>query len=289
MTVREPAISRSAWLGPPLKGPARRIVSLVPSLTEAAFRIGVGDALVGRTEFCIRPAGEADGVEAVGGTKNPDLNRIAQLKPDVVLANREENTKKRVLALAREFPVWLTDPQSPVDVPHLWTELGEIAGTASAGRRLADQARQALQAARERVLQLGQRRPSFVYFVWKSPCMAAGHGTYISNLLEAAGFRNGLPAELLRFPKLEPASLTQLKADIHFFSSEPYDFELPRDLDLLGDGGLFRREEKCYISPSGIRARLVEAQKLSWYPSLTVEGLAYAARLLDEALQLKRR
>ena len=73
---RSQNLSRSVWMGPEAKLPARRIISLVPSLTEAVFQIGAGGRLAARTEFCVRPAEGAPSVEAVGGTKNPRVERI---------------------------------------------------------------------------------------------------------------------------------------------------------------------------------------------------------------------
>ncbi|TFG91579.1 MAG: hypothetical protein E4H11_10640, partial [Myxococcales bacterium] len=88
---------------------ARRIVSLVPSLSEALFALGLGDRLVGVTDWCVHPRALVAPLPKVGGTKNPSLARIAELAPDLVLANREENRRRDVEALeARGIDVWVT-------------------------------------------------------------------------------------------------------------------------------------------------------------------------------------
>jgi len=229
----------------------------VPSLTDAAFALGVGDRVVGRTEFCVRPRGDVERVEQVGGTKNPDVEHVRALAPDVILANREENTKHRVEALAEDFPVWLTDPRGPDDVPDLWRELGHI--TARDGDAFARACEEELAAARAAA---PERRPTFLYYVWKGPWIVAGHDTYISALLEAAGWRNALPAEKTRFPRLGSEDIAVLGCDLHMLSSEPYAFKIA----------------EAPAQP----ARLVDGEVLSWYPSLTVEGLRYARKLLEE-------
>ena len=271
------------WLGPELAGPAKRIVSLVPSLTEAVFMLAAGGTVVGRTRWCVRPPGAVETVPAVGGTKNPDVARVLDLRPDVILASREENTRHRVLRLAEHVPVWLADPHGPEDVPALWRGLGEVTGR----RREADRHAAATAEALEAVREWSRGRPPgprFVYLVWKSPWIAAGPDTYISRLLEAAGLRNVVPRGPERYPKLEDAALAAARTDAYLFSTEPFAFRLPRDLGPLWlvDGtdvdGWFRVQ-------GGRLAALVDAQPLSWYPSLTARGLA-GARGLREVVRV---
>jgi ABC-type Fe3+-hydroxamate transport system substrate-binding protein len=261
-------------MGPAFEAPARRVVSLVPSLTHALFELGAGSAVVGRTEFCVRPAEGLASIEAIGGTKNPDVDRVRALAPELVLANREENTRRRVERIAERVPVLLTDPHSPSDVPPLWRVLGEVTGRGETGERLAREVEAELGRAAESP---SAAAPSFVYWIWRDPWMAAGHGTYISTMLEAAGWRNALPADCSSYPKVEPSEVDALVVQVMLFSSEPYAFSLPRDLDAfpgpaVEDGGLWRL-------PGGMLAAPVDGQLLSWYPSLTASGLRLAREL----------
>ncbi|MCB1153056.1 ABC transporter substrate-binding protein [bacterium] len=279
--------TKTEWLGPPRQGPARRIVSLVPSLTEAVFYLHAQDRLVARTEWCVRPRGEVEAWEAVGGTKNPDMARIAELQPDVILANREENLKKHIERLAETTPVWLTDPVGPEDVPALWEELGVITGETDAANRLARETADELENTKSAAA--SGPRPSFVYFVWKDPWMVAGHATYISNLLVAAGWANALAPEHTRFPKLDADEVLAIPdVDAYIYSSEPYNFELPRDLLLPDAVAVSKVADDWYAVQSGRLAAFVDAEPLSWYPSLTVEGLKNAARLRERLLELQR-
>jgi ABC-type Fe3+-hydroxamate transport system substrate-binding protein len=262
--------SSSEWLGPPFRGPAERIVSLVPSLTHAVFSLGAGDAVVGRTEYCVLPEAEVERAEVVGGTKNPDVDRVFALSPDLILANREENTRRRVENMAERVPVLLTDPGSPSDVPALWRELGAVCGRQPEGDRRAREVEDELGRAPED----GAR---FVYWIWRDPWMAAGHGTYISELLTAAGWRNALSPERTRYPRVDPAEIEALIPDAMLFSSEPFDFELPRDLDAFA--GPADAAGNVWRLANGTAAIEVDGRLLSWYPSLTAAGLNYARGL----------
>lgn len=262
--------TRSSWLGAAAGLPARRLVSLVPSLTEAVFELGAGRSLVGRTRFCVEPRPDVDRVPVVGGTKSVHVDEVLALAPDVVLANREENVREPVEAIARRAPVWLSDPRGPADVPPLWRELGRICGARADAERRARAVEGALRAAREDV---PAAPPTFVYWVWRDPWMAAGHDTYISRLLVAAGWRNAVPAELRRYPRLEPATALALAPAAMLFPDEPYPFSLPADLDAFGAAG---RAAGPGWRVGGVGAVEVDGRAFGWYPSRTLQGLALA-------------
>jgi ABC-type hemin transport system substrate-binding protein len=245
--MREPG-SPSEWLGPPFRGPAGRLVSLVPSLTHAVFELGAGDAVVGR---------------------------VLALAPDAVLANREENTRRRVERIAVSMPVLVTDPRSPADIPALWRELGAVCGREAEGERLAREVEAELVPPRT------EHRPRFVYWIWRDPWMAAGHGTYISELLVAAGWRNALPPDRTRYPKVDPDEIDDLAPEVMLFSSEPYEFELPRDLDAFP--GFTDKNRGIWRLPGGPAALAVDGRLFSWYPSLTAAGLRTARELVQPA------
>ncbi len=267
---------RSEWMGPPLRRPARRVVSLVPSLTDALFALGAGVTVVGRTDFCVRPRGRVETVPAVGGTKNPDVARVLALEPELVLANREENTRRRITDIAASVPVLLTDPATPDDVPALWRELGDAVGRGERARELAAVCDAALvEAAASRPA----RTPRFLYWIWRDPWMAAGHGTYISELLTAAGWCNALPPGRTRYPKVEPGEVPGLGADALLFASEPYGFSVPADADALWAAAGAATTAAGRDRPTCLR---VDGELLSWYPSLTAAGLGYAVRLRQQ-------
>lgn len=266
--------STSSWLGPAFEPPARRLVSLVPSLTHGVFELGAGEIVVGRTEYCIRPVARVAGVPVVGGTKNPDVAAVLALHPDLVLANREENTRRRVERIAEGAPVLLTDPRGPEAVPGLWRALGIVCGRPEAGERHAAEVESELERCRQ---EPSGAAPRFVYWIWRDPWMAAGPDTYISRLLETAGWRNAVPGGADRYPRLEPSSVHDLGVGVLLFSSEPYGFQLPRDLDAFPPPA--HPLEGRWKLGSGAVAVEVDGQLFSWYPSLTAAGLRTAREL----------
>ena len=153
-----------------------RVVSLVPSLTETLFALGAGDDVVGITDFCIFPPGIDR--PRVGGTKNPSVVRIRELRPDIVYMNIEENLKRHADEIATFTRVIATEPKTISDVANLITMLGSIHGCEE-------------KAAELNALLTGNWQPAtrftFAVPIWKRPWMWCGGDTYVSNLVESAG------------------------------------------------------------------------------------------------------
>jgi ABC-type Fe3+-hydroxamate transport system substrate-binding protein len=189
-----------------------RVVSLVPSLTETLFAIGAGDSVVGITNFCIFP----EGIDRprVGGTKTPSIERIRQLRPDIVYVNIEENLKRHADEIARFAKVIATEPKTIADVANMITMLGSIHSCEARARELAGQI-------------TDHRQPTtkftFVVPIWKKPWMWCGGDTYVSNLVESAGGRN-LLRDRDRYPSIDLADVLALRPDIVFLPDEPYPF-----------------------------------------------------------------
>ncbi len=281
-------MSRSQWLGPAFHAPAKRVISLVPSLTESLFMLGAGDLLTGRTEYCVKPEDKVQEVETFGGTKNILIEKILAAAPDLVLANKEENVRRQVTAVAERIPVLLTDPLAPEDAIDLWSELGLATGQVGKSEELADDVRKALDKAKIYTKHLPALRTPFIYFVWKDPWMVAGHKTYISNLLWKCGFGNALPYGFDRFPPIEPDECFDCLPYVYFYSTEPYPFELPRDLIVPPDATITALDPHWFEIGEDSFATLVDAEKLSWYPSQTAEGLHYAMMLRTRMKKLLR-
>jgi iron complex transport system substrate-binding protein len=196
--------------------PPRRVVSLVPSLTETLFDLGAGDCVVGITDFCIFPP-DLD-LPRLGGTKNPKIDRIRALTPDLVHMNLEENLERHAREIETFAPVFVTEPKSVDDVATMIVTLGELHSRVAP----ADELVHALQ--HERAA-LPQRRFTFACPIWKKPWMWCGGDTYVSRLVEAAGGVN-VVAELTRYPALELDTVLARRPDIIFLPDEPYVFTL---------------------------------------------------------------
>ncbi len=192
----------------------RRVVSLVPSLTETLFEIGAGDAVVGITDYCIFPPDLP--LPRLGGTKNPSIEGIRALRPDLVYMNYEENLKRHADEIAEFAPVSASEPKSVADVIELITRLGQ---THSCEARAAE--------INADLIPVRDRRPattfSFLVPIWKKPWMWCGGDTYVSNLVESVGGRN-LLGHQKRYPTMDLECALALQPDIIFLPDEPYGF-----------------------------------------------------------------
>jgi ABC-type Fe3+-hydroxamate transport system substrate-binding protein len=185
-----------------------RVVSLVPSLTETLFDLGAGADVAGITDWCIFPEGLE--LPRVGGTKNPRVDAIERLKPDIVYMNQEENLAKHAREIEKFARVHVSEPKTVDDVAALFRELGHIHGRDP--QPLLDR----LTAARA----MPQRDFTFAVAIWKKPWMWCGGDTYVSDLVEQTGGRNVLHDQK-RYPSIDIADIA---ADVIFLPDEPYAF-----------------------------------------------------------------
>ncbi|MEM8713557.1 MAG: helical backbone metal receptor, partial [Planctomycetota bacterium] len=174
---------------PDRNDPARlpRYVSLVPSLTETLFALGVGAQVVGATKFCVHPREGADHLVRVGGTKDPRVDRIVSLRPTCVFVNEEENRREDVEALREAgVHVHVTFPRRVADVAPMIEEVAGVVGRREKGSELARELEQAsadLDRLRRRSSGVGapdRVAPRFLVLVWRNPWIAAGSDTFLS-------------------------------------------------------------------------------------------------------------
>jgi ABC-type Fe3+-hydroxamate transport system substrate-binding protein len=212
-----------------LAAPPRRIVSLVPSITEALFALGLGSRVVGVTEWCIHPAGDVAGLPKLGGTKNPDVEGIARLAPDLVIANHEENTRRAVEQLeAAGLAVWVTYPRTVREGAQLLSDLADLAGLApdaAARRDVALPALAVVDEAEQAAKNAASLRPRVFCPIWKDPWMVVGADTYAHDMLRLCGADNPF-AEFgdRRYPIVEIADIEAARPDVVLLPDEPYRF-----------------------------------------------------------------
>lgn len=254
-----------------LDAPPGRIVSLVPSLTEALFALGAGDRVVGVTRFCEEPAPAVASLSKVGGTKTPDISAIVALRPDLVIASTEENQEADVVALRQAgISVYVTFFPT---VAAALDGLGEIADIVRA-----EPERQLwLAAARHLVATFAQRGgPSVPYFcpIWRRPSMVARRDTYMSDLLALAGGRSVFPDDgPAHYYAVELGELARLAPAVILLPDEPYRFA-PRHLsDFEPDAGV--------PAVAAGRIHFVDGKALSWYGPRTAAALDEFSRLFD--------
>jgi ABC-type Fe3+-hydroxamate transport system substrate-binding protein len=234
-----------------------RIISLVPSQTELLVDLGVEGRLLGRTRYCIHPREKLATVPAVGGTKRVDLSLIQTLKPDLVIAEKEENPQDVVDSLAALAPVYVTDVVSISSAVSMCRDVGQLAGLAPEAERLAAQIEAAMNGAKNLV----ERPERVLYLIWRKPWMAAGEGTFIHACLEHIGFKNAVSPST-RYPELDLDSLVSLNPDRVFLSSEPFPFKESH-------------AEEIRSALPRARVELVDGELFSWYGSRMLKMPAY--------------
>jgi ABC-type Fe3+-hydroxamate transport system substrate-binding protein len=175
----------------PVTKPPRRVVSLVPSVTESLFDLNLGDRLVGITDYCIYPAASVAKLPRIGGTKTPDVRRIIDLKPDLVIANQEENRKEDVVALQEAgIAVWVTFPRTVADAFNLlWNIMHTFDEPTMVPRiRLMEQTMDWIWRISEKKL---EDNPCRVFVpIWLDPLMTFNADTYAHDLLRICGAIN---------------------------------------------------------------------------------------------------
>ncbi|GGA91630.1 helical backbone metal receptor [Puia dinghuensis] len=236
----------------------RRIISLVPSQTELLYTLGLDAAVVGITKFCVHPESWFRTKPRVGGTKAIDPARVDALKPDLIIANKEENEKPQIEALAARYPVWVSDVKNLSDALAMIRSLGQLTGATTMATALASTI-----ATRFNQLPIPTQPIPAAYFIWRNPWMVAGGDTFINDMLHYCGFTN-IFAGHDRYPTVD---LSSLAGPVHILlSSEPYPFR-ERHID----------EIKEVLPEAAVR--LVDGEFFSWYGSRLLDAPAYFSDL----------
>ena len=248
-----------------------RIVSLCPSLTELLFDLGRGDDLVGVTRWCVHPRPAVDAIEKVGGTKNPDVERILALEPDLVLLNREENRREDADALsAAGLSCHISMPRNAAETADMVLEIGDAVERRHEAGAIAARIHARAAAAARRAAD--HPTVPFAYLIWRRPWMAAGANTYAHALLELAGGRNVFAGHPERYPEIEAEELAGAAPHLVLLSTEPFPFEATHIRELAVATGL---PESAF--------QIADGEYLSWHGSRTPAGIDYASGLISQA------
>ncbi|HEX6291033.1 MAG TPA: helical backbone metal receptor [Herpetosiphonaceae bacterium] len=226
----------------------QRIVSLVPSLTEWLFALGLDERVVGVTDFCTRPTAAVAAKPRLRGTKNPDRARIIALEPDLVIANKEENRERDVEALAAAgLAVFVTDPCTVAQAIETLAGLAQVVDAADAAQPLLAEMR-AVYAETMAVADPGRR---VLAPIWRDPWMAIGSQTYADDLLRVCGGQNVAASLPGRYPRFALEQIPALRPDLIVLPSEPYAFS---SVDLSALEPFF-----------GGAVHFVDGELLTWY------------------------
>jgi len=287
-------------IDPPLLRPPHRIVSLVPSLTEVLFAFGLGARLVGVTEYCVEPQPQVRLKPTIGGTKNPDVQAILRLAPDLVVANVEENRQEDVQFLqAHGIPVFVSFPKTlPMALTTLRT-LAEVSGARDMARPVLARIEAAYQ--ETKALAAG-RRPVRVFCpIWRDPWMTINRDTFIHDMLATCGGANvfaererrfPLAADLgqspamagvrvegrdRRYPRITLQEMATLRPEVIVLPDEPYRFTGADTVD-------FSQFPEVPAVRNG-RIHVVDGKLVCWYWTRLDESLRTLRQILFTAAE----
>lgn len=229
----------------------KRIVSLVPSQTELLFDLGLNEEVVGITKFCTDPEDKVKSVKKVGGTKKFNFDVIAELKPDLIIGNKEENYEEGIDQLKQDYPVWMSDIVTLDDALEMIQHVGEIVGAESNANQMVKTITQST-----RDLTAAINKSSYktaAYFIWQKPYMVAGSGTFIDEMMKLCGLHN-IFSDKNRYPETSLERLQLTKPDVVMLSTEPFPFKQTHVVEL-----------QALLPDSYVI--LVDAMYFSWYGS----------------------
>jgi ABC-type Fe3+-hydroxamate transport system substrate-binding protein len=247
-----------------------RVISLVPSWTETLFAFGAGARLVGVTKFCVAPAG-ATLLPKVGGTKNPGVRLIADLHPDLVIANAEENRREDIERLRQlDIPVFTTYPRSISSAVESILKLGAVLGCEAEADAMARGVVREVSAIETELGAWAKLRFRVFCPIWKNPWMTFNGDTYAHDVLRMLGFNNVFAAAGERYPRTSIEEALALRPDFILLPDEPYEFS-GRDVEEL----------KPSLPPAlSRRLVLIDGRDLHWYGAHMLNGLKSLAGLL---------
>ena len=242
-----------------------RIVSLVPSQTELLFDLGLEASIVGITKFCVHPYHLKSTKTIIGGTKKVHAEKIRLLKPDIIIANKEENTEEIVAQMQDIAPVWVSNIVTVQDSLDMIAEFGKIFSVRTMARQWIDKINYGLEDFSRFMADVPWQRSA--YFIWKEPYMAAGNGTFINEMMKLNHFSNIYESREGRYPEVIVQKMRiQGDPEVVLLSSEPFPF---KDEDAFELGRHTHHAKTVFV----------DGEMFSWYGSRMVKAFAYFKQL----------
>ncbi len=244
----------------------KRIVSLVPSQTELLYYLGLENEIAAITKFCVHPQDAVKTKKRIGGTKNVNIEKIKQLQPDLILANKEENVKEQVEELSANFPVWVSDVNDLQSALEMIKSVGEITGKNESANKLVRAINEGFSALQQKT---EQAKPVPVcYLIWQDPYMTVGGDTFINSMLATCNFNNVFDTQK-RYPAVTIKDISQSRCKVVLLSSEPFPF------------GLKHAQALQKLLPEVV-IKLVDGEMFSWYGSRLLPASSYFEKLMRE-------
>jgi ABC-type Fe3+-hydroxamate transport system substrate-binding protein len=248
-----------------LKETPKRIVSLVPSQTELLFDLGLNEEVIGITKFCVHPQEWFTTKTRIGGTKNINIERIKQLQPDLIIANKEENVKEQIEALENIGPVWISDVNNLEDALKMIEKIGEIIGKKQNAESLTQNIQHKFSQLTTHSLPL-----KTCYLIWQEPYMTIGGDTFINGMMKRCGLINVFENET-RYPTITLQEIEKRNCELILLSSEPYPFQEKHV-----------EEIQSQILNKKLEIKLVDGEMFSWYGSRLLKAADYFIDLLTK-------
>ena len=246
----------------------KRIISLVPSQTELLYDLGLEESIVGITKFCVHPFHFKTTKKIIGGTKKVHFEKIRLLQPDIIICNKEENTKEIVEELSKICPVWVTDISTIEDNLQMITDFGLLFNKRVEAQKWIDKTNHALIDFQN----FNKDKPiqKAAYFIWANPYMVAGNNTFINEMLKLNNFENIYANREERYPEVIIQKIRiQGDPDLVLLSSEPFPFTDEHAFEL----GRFTHHAKVIF---------VDGEMFSWYGSRLVKAVSYFKTLQEK-------
>lgn len=250
----------------PLSASPKRIISIVPSQTELLSDLGLDEEIVGITKYCVHPRDWKDTKPSIGGTKKLNIEKIKELRPDLIIGNKEENEKSQVLELMKSHAVWMSDIKTIEDALSMIESLGEITGRQKKAVEIQNNIREQFSLFKLETAKLKFESNKVMYLIWRRPYIGAATGTFIDHLLSICGLENVLVPRA-RYPELTKEDIQKADPSLIFLSSEPYPFRKKHIQELQA------------ICPQA-KVVLADGEMFSWYGSRLLYAPAYFERLL---------
>jgi ABC-type Fe3+-hydroxamate transport system substrate-binding protein len=248
--------------------PPKRIISIVPSQTELLFDLGLCEEVIGITKFCIHPIEKFASKTKIGGTKKLLIEKIRDLKPDLIIGNKEENTQSEIELLMQESPVWMSDINNLEQATAAITQIGELVNREPEAAYL------------NHLINIGftdlqtlavskSINKTVAYLIWKDPYMVAGKNTFIDDILRKIGLNNVISDS--RYPQVNLSQLVTHNPQLIFLSSEPYPFKQ-------------KHIDEIQLALPNAKVMLVDGEMFSWYGSRLVKAVNYLFHLQDKLI-----
>jgi ABC-type Fe3+-hydroxamate transport system substrate-binding protein len=250
-------------ISPPLSSP-KKIVSLVPSITELLHYLQLEEETIGITKFCVHPQTWFKTKTRIGGTKNINVEKIISLQPDLILCNKEENVQEQIDTLAITLPVYMCDVKNYEDAMQMINRIGILTGKAIESTHLTKN----IDITFQQINIPFSKKIKTAYLIWKKPYMTVGGDTFISSMMEKAGLENIYNNEN-RYPTKNIIDLQKDNPDIILLSSEPYPF---KEKDII--------ELQKHFPNKPIL--LVNGEMFSWYGSRMLYAAEYFENLYKQ-------